>query len=990
VAQPEANNSLDRRTGPLGVSRAPAAEGLAVAALLTAFNLITDTSAGVGALVLAPLLVVVRGGGQSQVAAIAVLMTVVAVLLGIPDEQFGEPLHLALVFLVALGGVLAVSVARLREQREADSQRLEIQYAVARTLQEARSMHEAAPRLLEAVGRPLGWEIGGLWERRQGRTLRCVESWYAPGVDPKGFDKLSRQFVLRPGVGLPGRVMDTGEAQWMPDVAEERDFPRAELAAKAGLRGAVGFPLRTSAGVVGVMEFFAREPRAPDAGLLELMAALGGQIGEFLEAESAAEALRESEARKTAILESALDCIVSMDHEGRVVEFNPAAERTFGYTREEAVGRTMAELIIPPDLREAHRTSLARNVATGESQILGRRLELRAMCSDGSEFPIELAIDRIPGQSPPMYTGYIRDITERRRAEEERERLLSLERLARVDADRAREQLSAILQGVAEAVTAQAPDGTLLFANDAAVAALGGESLQELLETPVEEIGDRFETFTEDGEPFPMERLPGRLALLGEPAEAVTRQVNVATHEERWTMVKATPIHDDEGNVVMAINVIEDITDLKRSELAQRVLAEVGKIVGSSLEVGDLVQRVAEATTPGLADWCGVHLIGADGRPHTSAVAHVADPRGELITEIDKRWPPDPGAPAGIGAVIRSGDSELYPEVTPELVRERAIDEEHATLIEQVGLYSAVLVPVRSRGQVLGTLTLVRIVGSRRYDEQDVAVCEELGRRLGTAIDNARIYEERSYIAKTLQESLLPAQLPEIPGLETAARFRATGEGNEVGGDFYDLFESGGGSWTIVVGDVCGKGPDAAAVTALARYTLRAAAMREPVPSASLQILNEALLRQRTDMRFATVAYASLVPEAGGARVSLASAGHPLPMVLRADGTVEAVGVPGTLVGVVSDPSIEDRSVTLTPGDALVFYTDGVTDARRNGDIFGEERLRKLLEACRGASADHIAGQVEEAAVEIQHGDARDDIAVVVLRVCEETVARGA
>ena len=146
----------------------------------------------------------------------------------------------------------------------------------------------------------------------------------------------------------------------------------------------------------------------------------------------------------------------------------------------------------------------------------------------------------------------------------------------------------------------------------------------------------------------------------------------------------------------------------------------------------------------------------------------------------------------------------------------------------------------------------------RRFDRRDLELAEELARRCATAVENARLYGERAYIARTLQESLLPSELPEIPGIETAARFRPTGEGNEMGGDFYDLFSSGGRGWTVVMGDVCGKGPDAAAVTALARYTLRAAAMRERLPSRGLHVLNEALLRQRTDRRFCTVAYAYL------------------------------------------------------------------------------------------------------------------------------------
>jgi serine phosphatase RsbU (regulator of sigma subunit) len=286
-----------------------------------------------------------------------------------------------------------------------------------------------------------------------------------------------------------------------------------------------------------------------------------------------------------------------------------------------------------------------------------------------------------------------------------------------------------------------------------------------------------------------------------------------------------------------------------------------------------------------------------------------------------------------------------------------------------------------ARGRTLGTLTLATDQSGRRFDEQDLGLAEELARRCGIAVDNARLYAERAYIARTLQQSLLPAELPDIPGIEAAARFRPTGEGNEVGGDFYDLFESGGRGWTVVMGDVCGKGPDAAAVTALARYTLRAAAMRERLPSRSLALLNEALLRQRSDRRFCTVAYAYLEPMSEGARIGFASGGHPLPLLLRADGSVQPVGEPGTLLGVVPDPSFEDRSLSLGPGDAIVFYTDGVIEGRGTRTILDEDGLADLVAACAGSGADAIAARVEDAAVEAQDGSPRDDIAVLVLRV---------
>jgi serine phosphatase RsbU (regulator of sigma subunit) len=334
----------------------------------------------------------------------------------------------------------------------------------------------------------------------------------------------------------------------------------------------------------------------------------------------------------------------------------------------------------------------------------------------------------------------------------------------------------------------------------------------------------------------------------------------------------------------------------------------------------------------------------------------------------------------GIPYTLRTGRATLHPRITPEFIRARAANPRHAELLRSIGEHSKLVAPLSSRGRVLGALALVRL-GGRRLDEHDLAVAEELSRRLGAAVDNARLYAERSYIARTLQESLLPAELPSIPFLETAARFHAAGEGNEVGGDFYDLFEAGGGRWSVVVGDVCGKGPDAAAVTALVRYTLRATAMREPGPAAGLRVLNEALLRQRGDLRFATVAYTSLVPTRDGARLEVASAGHPLPLVLRRDGSVEPVGKAGTLVGVIPNPDLSDASVQLAEGDSLVLYTDGVVEARNDEGFLEESRLRELLAGCKGLPPERIAARIESTAVELQQGDLRDDIAVVVLRV---------
>jgi PAS domain S-box-containing protein len=934
-----------------------------------------------GLLVAAPLVASVRAGARLTAIAWAYSLAL-GLASGVWNEQFLSADHIARMLTLVLGGGLATYVAKLREDREQDNARLSTQYAVARVFSEERSLEAAAPRLLAEIGGNHGWQVGGFWETRQGGALRYVTGWTEHGYDSQGFHEASAAKGLRKGLGLPGEVWEHNRALWLPDLRESSNFVRHEAAGRAGLRGGVGFPVHTAGGVVGIMELFCDRVRPEEPALLELLGAVGAQIGEFVDGLRSDLALRRSEARTRAVVTAALDCVVSMDHNGRVIGFNPAAEEAFGYRADDTLGKEMAELIIPPALRDAHREGLRRYLETGEAKVLGRRLELTAMRADGSEFPVELAITRVEGEAEATFTGYLRDISERKRAEQDREELLRLEQMARLEATQAHEQLEAILRGVADGVTAQAPDGSLLFANAAAVQTLGYDSSEELLKAPLTEIMSRFEVFDEDGEPFPLERLPGRYALEGKTgAEALLRFRVVATGEERWSVVKATPIFNAEGEVVMAINVFEDITEHKRAELEQQFLSESTRILASSLDPDETLRQVAQLAVPEIADWCAVDLAGEDGTIERVALVHADEELLDKAIRLRERYPPDPESDTGVTRILRTGESQLYPEIPGELLEQGAVNEEHLELIREFGLSSAMAVPMIARDEVIGVLTFASGPSGRRFNEADLQVAEELGRRCATAIDNSRVYAERDYIARALQRSLLPAELPLIPGLETAARFRATGEGNEVGGDFYDLFESGNRGWTVVVGDVCGKGPDAAAVTALARYTLRAAAMHERLPSRSLRLLNEALLRQPGERRFCTVAYAYLEALDEGARVGFASGGHPLPVVLRSDGKVEWLGEHGMLLGVVPDPRLEDSSAALAPGDAVVFYTDGVTDAGGPVSVLGEERLAEVIASCAGLGADAIAGRVEAAALEAEGGAPRDDIAMVVLRV---------
>jgi PAS domain S-box-containing protein len=316
---------------------------------------------------------------------------------------------------------------------------LHVEHAVARILAETERRVEVYEAVLAAIGASLEWELGAVWESgAEDQRLRCVCTWHAGEGAPE-FEALSERITLAKGEGLPGRVLASGEPLWIVDAPEDANFPRANVALRSGLHAAFGFPLRSAQGVVGVMEFFSRALREPDERLLQTMRTLGSQLGQFVARRQAEDEVRASESRLRAMLEASLDAVVTMDHAGRVLGWNHAAETTFGYRADEALGRDMAELIVPPEHRPAHRHGLARFLESGEPVILDRRLELTAMHRNGAQFPVELTITRIPLPGLPTFTGYLRDITERRSAEEELR--ASRARLVEVaDAERARIQ----------------------------------------------------------------------------------------------------------------------------------------------------------------------------------------------------------------------------------------------------------------------------------------------------------------------------------------------------------------------------------------------------------------------------------------------------------------------------------------------------------------------------------------------------------------------
>ncbi len=300
-----------------------------------------------------------------------------------------------------------------------DAQSLQrVEHEVAQILAERDVPVEVYAATLEAIGRMLGWELGAVWEAGADDRLRCVCTWHAGDGAPE-FEALSERLTLGPGEGLPGRVFESGGPSWISDAPSDANFPRSAAALREGLHAAFGFPLRSPRGVVGVMEFFSHEAREPDERLLESMSVLGSQVGQFVARRQAEAEVRSRESRLRATLEAALDAVVTMDQRGRVLDWNHAAETTFGYRADEAVGHDMADLIVPPVLRAAHRHGLARYLETDHPVILDSRVELTAMHKNGTEFPVELTITRIALVGAPTFTGYLRDITDRKRADEQ-------------------------------------------------------------------------------------------------------------------------------------------------------------------------------------------------------------------------------------------------------------------------------------------------------------------------------------------------------------------------------------------------------------------------------------------------------------------------------------------------------------------------------------------------------------------------------------------
>jgi PAS domain S-box-containing protein len=549
-----------------------------------------------------------------------------------------------------------------------------------------------------------------------------------------------------------------------------------------------------------------------------------------------------------------------------------------------------------------------------------------------------------------------------------------------------RRQLEDMLGALSEAVTVTDGARRMRYANQAAAELLGYDTPDDLLALPLGSIFAEWESTHEDGTPIVAEDVPSYKIVNGEPAEPLlTRVVHRETGEQRWRLVKAAPLRGADGEL-MAVSVIEDVTEAKETELRQRFLAQAGSTLSSSLDFEETLQSVAQLVVPGLADWCAVDILDANKRLKLVAVAHVDPGKVAFAREFRDRYPPDPREESGLYGVLRSGRPELYPELPDELLAQSIEDPEQLAAIRALGMRSVMLIPMDVGGRTIGVLTMVTAESHRAFDEDDLVFAGDLARRAATAVENARLYTERATAALTLQESLLPSTLPTMPGWALASSYAAGDTTVDVGGDFFDVVELEEG-FLAVVGDVTGKGVQAAALTALARYTLATAARFDPNPAAVVSLLNDVLVN-RSEISLLTVACARVVPTEAGARMQLTSAGHPLPVLARPGQEPTTIGPPGLLLGITGAARWEQGEIELRPGDAVLFYTDGVTDTPSGGERFGDERL---LAAVGGAPADPDAmiARVQDALRDFQEGDVVDDRAMLALRLVGVGAERG-
>jgi serine phosphatase RsbU (regulator of sigma subunit)/PAS domain-containing protein len=472
----------------------------------------------------------------------------------------------------------------------------------------------------------------------------------------------------------------------------------------------------------------------------------------------------------------------------------------------------------------------------------------------------------------------------------------------------------------------------------------------------------------------------------------LTGSLGVAAQEsDRYRNEDALRLQFAADRIALAVESarLTELERLRRGSLS--FLVEASDLLAGTLERDQTLALMAQMTVPTLAAWCAVYTISDQSSPELAFVLHEDEDQIDGLRALLSQIPPPeplnlPGArnwrapalaahDAAMRVSLRSLGREATTRPTPGSGPATAL----ATAATVGG--ETVVLPLVARNRVIGMLTLGK-AADEKFRREILELAEDLSRRAALALDNARLYSERTAISRALQRSLLPPEMPKIAGLEVEVIYRAAGEGNEVGGDFYDVFPIRPGTYGFAIGDVCGTGPEAAAVTGLARHSLRLLAREGLSAPEVLQRLNAAILDEGARSRFLTLLYGEMTPHQDGT-VTLRSvcAGHPLPLRLRPDGTVTAAAEPQPLLGVLEDLELTEETFVLEPGDVLLCVTDGVTERREGLRMLGDDGLADVLAGCTGLTAGAVAARVLRAVERFAPEPASDDMAILALRV---------
>jgi PAS domain S-box-containing protein len=712
--------------------------------------------------------------------------------------------------------------------------------------------------------------------------------------------------------------------------------------------------------------------------------------------------------------------VLQVDRDGAVSAWNEDATALFGYTRDQVLGKPLSDLAAWPHtpgtgtgIADALRLSRWEG-SYGMRDATGRTLpvyasHLRVRDSDGEPSTVCLLVrdhERAVLQSPARKQNGDGSGDGHRDATTDPFEVFigspppdDLDGLLQRTVERARD----MLDGDAAYLLLATDDETELEVR----ASTGLPSArQRFARVPVETGSGRYGSARMPSVHEDLALVPGAVPLLeGTGMRSVvtvplkvegrlTGSVGVATESPaRYTNEEALRLQFAADRIALAVERarLTELERLRRGSLS--FLVEASDLLAGTLDRNQTLALMAQMTVPTLATWCAVYTVADQGsEPVLAYVLHEDEDRIDnlkaLLAKVDPPEPvPAPGArlwnapaeaahSAALRTSLRSvglGDGEPGEAPGATLATAAAVGGE------------TVVLPLVARNRVIGMLTLGKPT-DERFRQEILELAEDLSRRAALALDNARLYSERTAISQSLQRSLLPPELPVIDGVEVEVIYRAAGEGNEVGGDFYDLFEIQDGVYGFAIGDVCGTGPEAAAVTGLARHALRLLAREGLGGPAVLERLNAAILDEGARSRFLTLLYGEMRPQPdGGAELKVVCAGHPLPLRLRPDGTVIPAAEPQPLLGVMEDLELYEQRARLEPGDVLLCVTDGITERREGTRMLGDDGLAEALSTCTGLNAGAVAARIMRTVVRFASTAPSDDMAILAMRIPEPT-----